>query len=34
MEADISSGSMMLGKYWGINVSLKKKLTSATEEEF
>ena len=34
MEGDISSGSMMLGKYWGIIASLKKKLTSATEEEF
>ncbi|PLW33213.1 hypothetical protein PCASD_09496 [Puccinia coronata f. sp. avenae] len=34
MEGDISSGSMMLGEYWGIIASLKKKLTSATEEEF
>ncbi|PLW19572.1 hypothetical protein PCASD_21109 [Puccinia coronata f. sp. avenae] len=34
MEGDISTGSMILGKYWGIIASLKKKLTSATEEEF
>jgi hypothetical protein len=34
MRGDISSGSMMLGKYWGIIASLKKKLTSTTEEEF
>jgi hypothetical protein len=34
MKGDISTGSMILGKYWGIIASLKKKLTSATEEEF
>ncbi|OAV93847.1 hypothetical protein PTTG_27178 [Puccinia triticina 1-1 BBBD Race 1] len=34
MEGNTSSGSMMLGEYWGITSFLKKKLRAASKEEF